>query len=148
MYYTDEVLKLLRTAYYSTEKPTCEPIDIAIHIRRGDVKKENGLRYTENSLYRELIQGLKCKYPSDRITIVSEGAYEDFKELELDESCYKLNQPVWEAFHSLVTAKVLVTARSSFSYAAAILNEQTIYYMEFWHAPLRHWLPAKSLLRA
>ena len=57
IYYTDKVLKYIRECYYSTEKPSIGLIDIAIHIRRGDVNKnKNQNRYTDNSYYREIIK--------------------------------------------------------------------------------------------
>ena len=40
----------------------------------------------------------------------------------------------------MVKAKILVIAKSRFSYCAGILNSNKIYYMIFWHKPLNHWL--------
>ena len=44
----------------------------------------------------------------------------------------------WAIF---VRAEALVTAKSSFSYVAAILrgSKPGTYYRPFWHAPLGHW---------
>ena len=39
----------------------------------------------------------------------------------------------------MVVAEVLVTAKSSLSYSAALLNKNTIYYINFWHKPLNSW---------
>ena len=130
MYYTDAVKKKLRDFYYSTQKPVIEDVDIAIHIRRGDVNEENVYRFTENAEYILLIRALKINFPTQKIHIFSEGKVEDFKEFGLNEENFKLNLDVAETFHSLVCAKILVICKSSFSYSSAILNEHVVYYMD------------------
>lgn len=138
-YYTDDVIKTLRQYYYSTKKPNIPPPDIALHIRRGDVTAEYAKRFTTNKENKQAIRMLQEKYPDYAITIFSEGKNSDFAELVSDNITLKLNGSVTDTFHSLVTAKVLVTAKSSLSYSAAILNENTVYYQDFWHKPLDHW---------
>jgi hypothetical protein len=145
IYYTENVINILRTFYYSTKKPCIDNIDIAIHIRRGDVDKIMSERFTSNNIYYQIIKSLKLKYPNYNIIIFSEGKYEDFKDFELDEKHFKLNTDIEETFHSLVKAKVLVMAKSSFSYSAAILNSNIIYYQDFWHKPLENWLDISLL---
>jgi hypothetical protein len=147
IYYTDKVIKIIRDAYYSTPKPKISAgIDIAIHIRRGDVSnRKNAERFTSNTEYAQIIRSLKLLYPSYNILIFSEGDVADFADLNLDSSYFRLNTDVMETFHSLVSAKVLVIAKSSFSYAAAILNKNIIYYADFWHKPFVHWLDIKTL---
>ena len=147
LYYNNETRKFLRDSYYSTQKPEIIPIDIAIHIRRGDVSEtEFSNRFNTNAYYAALIEKIKIKYPSYTVTIFSEGVYEDFKTIGLDIDCFRLNQDIFETFHSLVTAKVLIQAKSSFSYAAGILNSNTVYFMDgFWHNKLDDWLSIDSL---
>lgn len=54
-YYTNDVIALLRNYYYTTSKPIIENVDIAIHIRRGDVNmKAHHKRYTSNSYYNKI----------------------------------------------------------------------------------------------
>lgn len=145
IYYTDKVLEYIRKCYYSSEKPHIGLIDIAIHIRRGDVTKGNK-RYTDNNFYAKIIQKLKIKYPTYTITVFSEGNYNDFNNLGLEEKCFKLNTDIFETFHSLVCAKVLIQSFSSFSYCAGILNQNKVYHYDgFWHNKLDHWLKSSSL---
>jgi len=150
MYYTDNVKQIIKNFYYSTHKPLIADVDIAIHIRRGDVNEDFTDRFTENSKYIKLIQALKLKFPNKKIHIFSEGKIEDFKEFGLNEDNFKLNLDVDETFHSLVCAKILIIAKSSFSYSSAILNENVVYYMDdflnFWHKPLNTWLNSESFL--
>lgn len=149
IYYTDKVIEYVRNCYFSTEKPLIGDIDIAIHIRRGDVKNNTNDgydRYVDNTFYTEIIKKLKAKYPTYTITVFSEGKYEDFKELGLEENCFKLNTDIFETFHSLVCAKVLIQACSSLSYCAGMINKNTVYHLDtFWHKKLDHWLKLSSL---
>lgn len=139
-YYSEEVLQLIRNYYYSTDKPIIHVPDIAIHIRRGDVDETYTKRYSSNEDYNEIIDKLIKLYPNYTITIFSEGNEEDFKELKKPNVIFKLNGYIQETFHSLVKAKVLIIAKSSFSYSAALLNKNIIYYcFPFIHKPLDHW---------
>jgi len=138
-YYTAEVIKRIRDFYFSTEKPAIENNDIAVHIRRGDVVKTDGERYTTNEHYKTILAMLRKEYPTYSITIHSQGTLADFSDLLGENISCKLNEDVRVTFHSLVMAKVLVTAKSSLSYSAAILNKGTVYYQEFWHKPLDGW---------
>tara|TARA_B110000008_G_scaffold171578_1_gene171226 strand:+ start:708 stop:1382 length:675 start_codon:yes stop_codon:yes gene_type:complete len=139
IYYTPEVLTMIRTYYYSTNKPNIKNPDIAIHIRRGDVKENNEKRFTNNDQYKQIISVLLETYPNYNITIFSEGKKEDFNDFINERIYFQLNTDIEDTFHSLVSAKILVTAKSSFSYCAALLNNNDIYYLPFWHNPLKHW---------
>ena len=138
-YYTPMVLQKIRNFYYSTDKPKIKNNDyIAIHIRRGDVTKKSPRRYTDNKYYEKIIKFLKEKYPNKTIKIFSQGNKNDFK--EISNSCiFELNKDLQYTFHSMVVAKVLVTAKSTLSYSAALLNKNTIYYINFSHKPLKSW---------
>ena len=142
-FYTKKCICLLRKYYYSSPKPIINQIDIAIHIRRGDVSFEiekKRKRYTNNDYYNKIIQYMNTNYPDYKITIFSEGKMKDFHTIKGNNISFELNVNIEKTFHSLVCAKILVTAKSSFSYCAAILNSNKIYYMNFWHKPLNHWL--------
>jgi len=146
LYFTEPVLASLRSFYYSTSKPVITPVDIAIHIRRGDVSSHaNRDRYNDNKFYVNIIHRLKAKYPHYKITIFSEGSVENFKELAMEGVEFRLNENIKTTFHSFVKANVLVISKSCLSFTAAILNTNTIYYIDFWHKPLNHWCNIKSL---
>lgn len=142
LFYTLPVIQKIRSFYDSTPKPHIKNIDIAIHIRRGDVSiNENNDRYTSNDTYKNIIQYLKMTHPNYEISIFSEGNVDDFKDLGVEPSQLKLNGDIRYTFHSLVTAKILVIAKSSFSYVAAILNKNQVLYNEtLYHTPFSHWI--------
>jgi hypothetical protein len=148
VYYTPSVLQKIRDYYYSTVKPVVPEVDIAIHIRRGDVNATETRRYTANDVYFKIIKTLRKLYPFYKITVFSEGQTSDFKELGLEDSCFVLNGDITKTFHSLVVAKILITANSSLSYAAGLLNENTVYHdHEFWHRKMDNWIDLKNLIQ-
>jgi hypothetical protein len=148
IYYTPSVLQKIRSYYYSSKKPEVSDVDIAIHIRRGDVTQLDKGRFTGNHTYVKIINALRKLYPLYRINIFSEGNTSDFKELGLEDSCFVLNGDITKTFHSLVVAKILITANSSFSYAAALLNENTVYHNnEWWHRKLDKWIDVNDLIQ-
>ena len=130
-YYTEEVLSEIREMYYSTPKPKPCKYDVAIHIRRGDVKNNEAQarRWISNKDYVKCIRVIKKKYPDYSICIYSEGKEHKFKTLEMDGVHFNLGGPMLRTFHDLVTAKVLVMGASSFSYAAGLLSDNTVHYV-------------------
>ena len=143
VFYTPEVISLLKKFYFSSKKPEIKEVDIAIHIRRGDVNNYDPSvkgRFTSNLYYVKLRKYLKHEYPNRKITIFSQGKPDDFNDLKEDNVSFQLDIDLQKTFHSLVTSKILVMSKSSFSYTAAILNPNLIYYIDFWHRPLNNWI--------
>lgn len=119
--------------------------NIAIHIRvhnkcdteHPDSTKEFGNRYTLNfNNYNNLIIKLKKKYKNPLIHIFTQDSNE-FDDLK-DVIFYK-DTDVFFTLHHLIKADVLVTAKSSFSYLAALYNENEVIYINFWHNQLNNW---------
>lgn len=140
IYYTEKVRNKLRNLYYKNTKIKNCKYDIAVHIRRGDVvsQKQNH-RYISMIDYKNIILDLKKKYPEYSICVYSEGNIKDFKELNDLNINYVLDGDPLYTFQNLVAAKILVTAKSSFSYSAALLSEGIIYYIPQKHKPLNNW---------
>merc|ERR1712232_1511651 len=55
-YYTPAVRADARRMYFSAEHPRPCPFDVAIHIRRGDVRCCNAKRWTDTSQYVSLVK--------------------------------------------------------------------------------------------
>lgn len=141
-YYTPDVLSKIRNYYNSSEKPDISNIDIAFHIRRGDVNNKKNIQYyTSNKDNFKIIDKLKNEYSDMKIHIFSNGNINEFQEfINIENIKLHLNEDIFYTFHSLVKAKILVMAKSSLSYSAALLNENKIYYQKFWHKKLDHWI--------
>jgi hypothetical protein len=149
-FYNKFVLNLLREIYYSNFKPNIASYDntkknIAIHIRRGDVNREKyPSRFISNEIYIDLIK--KIDLSNSLIHIFSEGNSEDFKDIieSFPENKFilHLNENIQLTFHNMVKADILVISKSSFSYCAGLLNENTVIanlITSWWHKPLKQW---------
>lgn len=171
-FYSEDARELIRRKYHhpsTPPKPTLPagvPVATAyaaLHIRRGDVSEEStrhgaaqyryGERFTPNASYVDLMPLLAAHHPGMPIVIFSQGAAEAFADLQA--ACptssplsFCLDEPVDATFHALVCADVLIVARSSFSYAAALLSTGTVYsdvLQGWWHHPLPHWRSLHAL---
>lgn len=126
-------------SYYQPDK-----VNIAVHIRRGDVYKHRVNRYTDNKFYKDLLveivsilNGLDMKAS---IHIYSQGLLEDFGELNDLDVTFHLDECTYTTFYNLTTADVFVMAKSSFSYAAALFSNAIKIYQPFLHQPFQDWI--------
>ena len=113
----------------------------AIHIRRGDVAvpgAEKSFRLTPLGSIAKTISLIQQARPELEIRIFSQGDARDFTELPA--SCIlRLNADVFGTLTELMSADLLITAKSSFSYVAALLSRGSVLYDPFWHKPLSSW---------
>ncbi len=148
-FYDNHILNLLREIYFSREKPkTCYDVNynnIALHIRRGDVNENKHYsRFSKNEEYIDLLK--KIDLENSIIHIFSEGDERDFQDI-VDafpniKSVMHINEDIQVTFHHLVMSDVLVLAKSSFGYCAALLNKNKIIanlIKRWWHKPLKQW---------
>jgi len=141
------IQKELRRKFYKYTKPNTNiyngnEINIAVHLRRGDVSKSDENRFTNNLQIFQLIQQLNKLFSdsstSFKIHIFSQGKEEEFTELKQYASVH-LNGNIFDDFMYLTKADILFMAKSSYSYCAALLSEGLIIYEPFWHPPLKEW---------
>lgn len=141
------IKKQLQNKFYLHPKESVIKFDkkclqIACHIRRGDVDSKDADRYTDNEIIfnklNELTVVLKQLGINFRIGIFSQGEKADFGKLQ-DIAALHLNGNIFDDFYNLVKADVLFMAKSSFSYSAALLSDGIVIYELFWHPPLNEW---------
>ncbi len=125
-------------------------VNIAIHVRRGDVSQtNNSFRYTPLDDIINVIHSLKEKYVHSNFHIftqVNEHNQHEFDELIKDTSItLHENEDQIETIKYLINSDVLIICKSSFSYLAGLYNNNTVYYNNFWHKPLTNWNPIESL---
>jgi hypothetical protein len=157
--------------YYATEGGTnhstpSTAIQLAVHIRRGDVQpcNKNRERFLPISHYIDLIRTYLCEkkhsLPAEskvNITIFSEkkAGIEGWDGLRvvLEENKalatynFALDTNIIDAFRHFVSADAIILSVSSFSLMGAVLNFKQgspspfneIVYTPFWHAPLDSW---------
>tara|TARA_Y100000768_G_scaffold378998_1_gene354125 strand:- start:2940 stop:4847 length:1908 start_codon:yes stop_codon:yes gene_type:complete len=150
-FYNSYVLDLFREMYFSKQKPELyynkDFVNIALHIRRGDVSMKNTRhisRYTSNEHYIELLK--KMDLNNSIIHIFSEGTEKDFEDIVTNfpnnNFVMHISKEIKLTFHHLVMADVLVLSKSSFSYCAGLLNTNkkiANFIKSWWHKPLKSW---------
>ena len=134
--YTKYAISEIKRYYYSNSlKPKLNIFEIIIHIRN----EPHNHNFIEFKNYFKIINRLKKKYPNYKINIFSTGKLYEFEELKDYSVQIYLNCSIFDVFDSMINCKVLVTSKSSFSYSAALLNNNDIWYIDFMHKPLSHW---------
>ena len=126
--------------------------NIVVHIRRPNSHDQDMnhsiIYYNFNDHYiLSLIDAVVKKYTAEsshikdnvRVHIVSQGPSEQFEIYKSMGYILRLNESIEDTFLLMTFADALITAKSSFSYIAAYLNKNDVYYTKFWHNPLRHW---------
>ncbi|WP_367871106.1 hypothetical protein [Luteolibacter sp. Populi] len=144
---------IFRDKYHDNPKPPAswfspDEWNVAIHVRRGDaLEARHQARVTRNPDVERFLRGIlpKCTNPENkpvRIHLMSEGSRTDFDLAErLEVPCeLHLDECPFMTFHHLVMADTLITAKSTFSYFAGILNPGQVFYEPFWHEPLPRWI--------
>jgi len=144
---------------------------VALHVRRGDVELSGPTapRATSNEWYVRVMRAAAAKGPTffgkpgpADFHVYSEGEPEDFADLvaagatlHLGAGSVRVNGPQtrWatsealQAMADLVSADVLVMARSSFSFLPAVYSRGVVLYQKFWVRPLPGWRDADAFLR-
>jgi hypothetical protein len=120
-------------------------LNVAVHIRREN-PIDNGSAgeraTTPNSYYLNIINHIRRKYSDKNMQfhIYSQGNQYNFKEFENEDTTLYLDHDLIESFFGMVSAEILITSPSSFSYVAALISDGEIYYKPFWHAPKKSWI--------
>ncbi len=153
-FYNEKVLGKFREFYDSKPKPSIPTYvdsncNIALHIRRGDVSGSNrhSSRFTSTTEYVNILKKLLPTIEKNVIIhIFSQGEESDFKDITNSFNgksiIFHLNEEIQLTFHSLVEADILIIAKSSFSYSAALFNKNTVIgntISRWWHKPLKKW---------
>ena len=120
-------------------------LNIAIHIRRmNTLDKEKNINYDQipgtdvpDNIYKDIILQLKNIYKNCKIHIYSQGDKKDF-DFE-DDIILHLNESIEDTFVDFVFADILVVSPSAFSYSAALLSDNIIYYLNCCHKALPTW---------
>lgn len=121
-------------------------IQIAVHIRRGDVSKDtNADRYIDFSYYRDCIQELHTLMGErpHAFHIYSEGAIrEEIANANLPNATPHIDESVVEAFQGFVNADIFLAGFSSLSYSASLIRAKGI--VLYPHS-FRHAYPTRNL---
>ena len=112
---------------------TPPPIQVAVHVRRGDVTpcRSHAKRYLPNQYYLDVLDKYLpqvCKYENPQACLVT--VYTEEKSFETVDAFLRrgyrvdLDSSLSDIWLGIMTADVVVTSRSSFSQVPAMLNQK------------------------
>jgi hypothetical protein len=112
----------------------------SIHIRRPNKFDIGDYGYTSDDYFLNAINKIKTNHPEiKKIKIYSQGEKENFSNFFIDDVELHLNESVEATFTDLVFSDILILYKSSLSYCAGLLCSGVVYYLPFWHKPLKKW---------
>jgi len=160
-FFNHNFLQEMRARYMASPKNHSESflatensIRVAVHVRRGDVGESQPSRYTDNThelrFMNQVQVDLRTANHSRPIVfhIYSEGDAATFDELKQAHGSERvflhLNEDLKVTFHDMTAADVLIMAKSSFSYSAALLSAGQVYSQRFCLSALSYWRMLKQ----
>ena len=126
-----ETMKKIRNCFWRNKIK--KEIDIAVHIRRPNIhdNRIDGVN-TPDEYYLDIIK--RFLKPIHIYSQGNESLFECFKKYNLH-----LNEELTSTFLDMVSSKIFIMSARSLSYCVALLNENNIYYLPFWHKPSVNW---------
>lgn len=153
-----EALKKAKKFFYESQKKETYLDDnffnVSFHVRRN-VKHDSRGVFNDDQMILSCIKAIrKNKFQKPlKIHIVADGLnfiddnISNFKNIfQGEEIEFHLENPVETDFCILVFSDILVMSRSSLSYVAGIISNNTVVYIPFWHPPLpqKNWIVIPS----
>ena len=152
----DLFINRLQGLYYSQQRVSEPPnnLQVAVHIRRGDVRSDNAMRYIPQEYYLEKIRLIREIDPRAEIRVFTESIYslskdeeriindqvqEDFSSFEELGCVMMIDTDIQEAWHFMIHADVFLMAKSSFSWVPAIYNRNFVVYHPAWYQKINRW---------
>ena len=119
-------------------------VNIAVHVRRGDVvkwKQEKTAnwqaRWLDNSYFVNVLIKIKQALQDKPVAVhvYSQGSVDEFEEFkQFPEVVFHLDEDAFQTFHGMVLADILIMSPSDFSYIAGILSKGIkIAKLPYWH---------------
>jgi hypothetical protein len=128
------------------KKKTYSGREIAVHIRRKDcIDKAD--RYIDDSVYIGLLSEMQDVKECYNVTLYTQEV--GFEKSNFVGWNVILDTEIvdWEVFRRFVFAEYLILGSSSFSYAAGLLNSNTVVYIKKGHTELRDWLSCDEYIK-
>lgn len=147
------VIPQLRQKFFFNKplRPRSNVVDVCAHLRRGDVRPDNpetAYRFVNDDIVIKSIRMTQSVLNDlgllSHVRLFSQGDLKDFAPIRDMGFELCLNTPAIPSFCAMVEADVLIMTKSSFSYAAALLNGGVKLYDRFARAPLSQWIVRES----
>lgn len=112
-------------------------VEVAIHIRRGDVTSQRHPgRFTANDTMWAAIDRIRRELDRGglqaRFTVYSDGQAGDFADLQDEAIIFKFDQPPLNDFTAMQNSDILLIGKSCFSYLAGLFHLRSIVIHQGW----------------
>ena len=129
----------------TTSTAKARALKIAAHVRRGDVSMQRvSHRFTSNeivvSTLTRVIAEVEKSGRACEVTVYSNGDPREFSEFSVFGCRVDVTSGALDVFDQLRSADVLLTAKSTFSYVAALYTNGVVLYEPFARRPLPSWI--------
>lgn len=120
-------------------------IKVAVHVRRGDVSSTiNSHRYTSDAAIARAVEGviqsLNAAGQSCDVSVYTNAADGELSELAKLGCSISRDIGALETFDALRSADILLTAKSAFSYVAALYSSGVVIYEAYREQPQDNWI--------
>ena len=134
----------IKKLFYENKSPSSERNTLSVHIRRANKFDIGTYGYESDNYYLKAIEYVLKKNPEiEKIKIYSQGQTDQFENFKSNFVELHLNEPIEKTFSDLVFSNHFIMSKGSFSYTAGLLNQNSVYYLPFWHPPLNQWTTIK-----
>jgi len=144
---------LASTKQYQSLYQTTNELKVAVHIRRGDIRRDDQLRVVPISYYVRIIDHIRKVYPRAEVHVFSSletnhFTKNDFKgistmsgvTMHYDEAHALL------AWSNFLRADVFVMGRGGFSMVPALAHSGCVVYDALnWQGKLAHWITGETV---
>jgi hypothetical protein len=132
VFMNSSVISSYRRIFWENKvRPYSDGLHIAVHIRRPNICDDriDGAD-TPDSYYLGIIEKIRLEYPGEKtFHIYSQGSIENFGCYCHKDCVLHLDLDLCDSFLGLVSADILVTSKSAFSYSAAMLTDGIVYFI-------------------
>ena len=143
----DATIPEFRRKYYSNKSPRRNKVlTVGVHVRRGDITFSRPDMWTNTSIIAKTIAEVRAVLDAHcikyKVCVFSQGDYTHVAELDVPGTEFFLDMdPIW-SMQELIEADILIMAKSSFSYVAALISEGIKIYDPpcLNYPPLSSWL--------
>ncbi len=123
---------------------------VCIHVRRGDVTKENyPNRWLSDDYYLNIIEDIKKQLNGKEYKIIIHTQKTGFNESKFKNYnvIYDVDMQDNETWLDMVDSDILVLGKSSFSYGAAFITNGKVIYPEegMFHPPMPDWFISNNI---
>jgi hypothetical protein len=141
------IMKSIQDAFFQNKISPYDStmFNVAVHIRRPnthDMGLAGERANTLNSVYINTMKKIQQTYKGDKkiqFHIYSQSAFDGYEEFSDFNTQFHIDTSLEHTLLGLMYADTLVLSRSSLSYVSAFITKGEVYYIPFWHPPLKHW---------